>query len=267
MERAVVLGSGGEMPSGRRETSALLLRDGDRALLVDAGTGARRLVTDPGLLSSATRIDVVLTHFHMDHLCGLVYLNMSGLPLVVWGPGRALYDRPTAEILRRFVGPPLTAHPLEDLADAVEDLPLGVVEIGPFTVRTRRQDRHSDPTLGLCFGDELAYCTDTGADPATAQFAAGARVLCHDAWFEEDPDEDPAAHSSAPQAGRLARAAGVERLVLMHLDPTLADHSGVLAAARSEFPAAALGEDGLEIWPTRDGVVATSSPADGRRPG
>lgn len=248
MEYAVLLGSGGEMPTGRRETCAALLRDGERAILVDAGTGARRLVTDGGLLSSTRRLDVLLTHFHMDHVCGLVYLNMLDLPFVVWGPGLALYGRPTREILGRSVSPPLTAHPLEDLAEAVEELPVGRVEIGPFRLWTRRQDSHSDPTLGLRFGDELAYCSDTGADPVTAEFASGVRVLCHEAWFEDEPRGNQAAHCSAPQAGRVARGAAVERLVLIHLDPTLADHSGVLAAARAEFPSTVLGEDGLELW-------------------
>jgi ribonuclease BN (tRNA processing enzyme) len=252
------------MPTGRRETCAALLRVGERAILVDAGTGARRLVTDRSLLAGAKRIDVVLTHFHMDHLCGLLYLNMIDVPLVVWGPGLALYERPTAEILGRFVSPPLSAHPLGDLASAVEELPLGRLEIGPFTVRTRRQDSHSDPTIGLRFGDELVYCTDTGADDATEYFAADARVLCHEAWFEAEPSEEQAPHCSAPEAGRLARRAGVERLVLIHLDPTLPDHAGVLAGARAEFPSTVLGEDGLEIWPHLDAGRARSRAGETR---
>jgi ribonuclease BN (tRNA processing enzyme) len=248
VERAVLLGSGGEMPTGHRETCSALLRQGDSALLVDAGTGVRRLVTDDGLLDSASRIDVVLTHFHMDHVCGLLYLNVIDLPLVVWGPGRALYGCPTGEILQRFISPPLSAHPVDELADAVEELPVGRLDIGPFTVHTRRQDNHPQPTLGLRFGDELAYCTDTGAEQATADFVRGTRVLCHEAWFEQDEDGQDA-HCSAPGAARLARRAGVERLVLIHLDPTLDDHSGVLGAARAEFPATVLGQDGLDVWP------------------
>jgi ribonuclease BN (tRNA processing enzyme) len=247
VERAVLLGSGGEMPSERRETCAALLRDGDRAILVDAGTGARRAAGDRSLLDGASRIDVVLTHFHMDHVCGLLYLSVLDLPLVVWGPGDALYGEPTAEILERFISPPLSAHPLRDLADAVEELPVGEVGIGPFALRTRRQESHSDPTLALRFGDELVYCTDTGGEDATAQFAAGARVLCHEAWFADDPDDDEPAHCSGPRAGRLARDAGVERLVLIHLDPSLADHAAVLGAARAEFEPTVLGEDGLEL--------------------
>jgi ribonuclease BN (tRNA processing enzyme) len=250
VDRAVLLGSGGEMPTGRRETCAALVRHGSRALLIDAGTGARRLATDKDLLEGAERLDVVLTHFHMDHVCGLLYLSVLDLPLVVWGPGRALYGRPTAEILRRFISPPLSAHPLEDLAQVVEELALGDLEIGPFALRTRRQGAHSDPTLALRFGDELVYCTDTGGEDETVAFAARARVLCHEAWFREDQDDgDKPAHCSAPYAGRLARAAGVERLVLIHLDPSMPDHEGVLAAARAEFGGTVLGEDGLEVVP------------------
>ena len=247
MDRAVLLGSGGEMPTGRRETCAALLREGDRAVLIDAGTGTRRVVSDRGLLEGARRVDVVLTHFHMDHVCGLLYLSVVDLPLVVWGPGRALYGRPTAEILERFISPPLSAHPLGALADAVEELPLGEAEIGPFALRTRRQDSHSHPTLALRFGDDLVYCTDTGGEDATAEFAGSARVLCHEAWFERDPDDDEPAHCSAPRAARLARDAQVGRLVLIHLDPSMPDHSAVLAAARREFEETVLGEDGLDV--------------------
>ena len=46
---ATILGSGGFVPTGRRETSCLLLlpEGSDRAIVVDAGTGMRRLITDP----------------------------------------------------------------------------------------------------------------------------------------------------------------------------------------------------------------------------
>ena len=41
---ATILGSGGFIPTGTRETSSLLLlaKDSDRAVVVDAGTGLRR---------------------------------------------------------------------------------------------------------------------------------------------------------------------------------------------------------------------------------
>src|SRR5690348_8444371 len=55
--RAWVLGTGGWMPTADRATMSVLVRDGDRALLLDAGTGASRLVYEPELLAGAGRLD------------------------------------------------------------------------------------------------------------------------------------------------------------------------------------------------------------------
>lgn len=63
------------MPSQTRETACVLVSDGDRALLLDAGTGARRLVTEASLLDGVDHLEVALTHFHLDHVCGLGYLE------------------------------------------------------------------------------------------------------------------------------------------------------------------------------------------------
>jgi ribonuclease BN (tRNA processing enzyme) len=90
----MLLGTAGWMPTDSRDTACVYLRQGDRVLLFDAGTGARHLLNSPDLIRGVTRIDVCLSHFHLDHLIGLSYL--PGLPseieLVVWGPGKALYE-------------------------------------------------------------------------------------------------------------------------------------------------------------------------------
>ena len=52
----------------------MLVRRGEDALVLDAGTGLQRLVADPALVDGVRRLDVVLTHFHLDHVCGLAYL-------------------------------------------------------------------------------------------------------------------------------------------------------------------------------------------------
>ena len=86
---ATILGSGGFIPTGTRETSSLLLlaEGSDRAVIVDAGTGLRRLITDRALLAGRTRLDVLLTHFHIDHVCGLAYLTeLDDLEITVRGP-------------------------------------------------------------------------------------------------------------------------------------------------------------------------------------
>jgi ribonuclease BN (tRNA processing enzyme) len=242
---ATILGSGGFVPTGRRETSSLLLlpEGGDGAVVVDAGTGIRRLVTDRGLLQGRTRLDVVLSHFHIDHICGLAYLTELGeVDVHVHGPGHALYDTATCDVLERLFSPPIMPIGLQDIGVHVGDLDLGATAFGGLEVRTRRQDRHPNPTFGFRFGDALVWCTDTEDDPGTVDFARGARVLAHDAW---GPPAAPG-HAEPAAAARIAAQAGTPSLVLIHVPP-LADEDDLRARAAAEHPHVTVATDGLAL--------------------
>jgi ribonuclease BN (tRNA processing enzyme) len=241
---ATILGSGGFVPTGQRETSSLLLlpEKSDAALVVDAGTGMRRLVTDPGLLEERTELHIVLTHFHIDHVCGLAYLTGVDLPTHVHGPGVALYDTPTAELLARVFSRPIMPIGLDVMGVEVTELGIGSSEIAGLEVRTRRQDNHTDPTLGLRFGDELVWCTDTAEDPGTVAFARGVRILAHDAW---GPPAAPG-HAEPEGAGRIAHDAGADELLLIHVPP-LADVEALRAGAAGFHRHVTVATDGLRV--------------------
>jgi ribonuclease BN (tRNA processing enzyme) len=199
-------------------------------VVVDAGTGIRRLITDRELLEGRTRLDVLLTHFHIDHVCGLAYLTeLTDVHVVVHGPGEALYGVDTTEILARLFSPPVMPIGLRDIDVAVGEVGPGTMHVDGLDVMARRQDRHSNPTLGYRFDDELVWCTDTEDDPGTIEFARGARVLAHDAW---GPPAAPG-HAEPAAVGRLAAAAGVPSLVLIHIPP-LADEADMQAQAAAE---------------------------------
>jgi ribonuclease BN (tRNA processing enzyme) len=242
---ATILGSGGFVPTGRRETSSLLLLDdaGEQAVVVDAGTGIRRLVTNRALLAGRTRLDVLLTHFHIDHVCGLAYLTeLLDMDVHVHGPGEALYDTATCDVLERLFSPPIMPVGLQHIGVHVGELGLGETAFGAIGVRARRQDRHTNPTLGLRFGDELVWCTDTEDDPGTVAFARGARVLAHDAW---GPPAAPG-HAEPAAAARIATQAGVARLVLIHVPP-MADEADLHARAAAEHGDVTVATDGLAL--------------------
>jgi len=242
---ATVLGSGGFIPTGRRETSSLLLlpEGDDGAVLIDAGTGLRRLITDRALLAGRTRLEVLLTHFHIDHVCGLAYLTeLDELEITVRGPGAALYDLATADVLARLFAPPIMPVDLEQLGGRVGEVGLGDAGVAGLDVRTRRQDRHTNPTLGIRIGDELMWCTDTEDDPGTAPFARGVRVLAHDAW---GPPAAPG-HAEPAAAARVAVEAEAERLVLIHVPP-LADEEDLRTRAAAVHPDATVATDGLQL--------------------
>jgi ribonuclease BN (tRNA processing enzyme) len=248
MTHAILLGSGGWIPTSRRATCCALIRDGDEALAIDAGTGLSRLVEDPTLFAGARRLDIVLTHFHLDHVVGLAYL--PGLPLPepprVYGPGTLLYGRPTAGILARLVGHPLFPIELATITSAVEEIPEDGLSLRSLDVRVRVQERHNDPTLALRIGDELTYCTDTAYDEANAEFAHGTRVLAHEAWYTQDAPRDARTHSAASEAARVGRDAGAQRLAMIHIRPGV-DETRLAEEAASVFDRATVGSDLLRL--------------------
>lgn len=223
----------------------MYLREGDHVLLLDAGSGMRRLVTEPELLEGVARVSVVLSHFHLDHTVGL--LAAPALPdCEVWAPGR-LYGSSAEELVERLLGAPFLAPPsVAQSVVRVHELE-GDVDIGPFRVETRVQPLHVGPTLGLRVNGVLAYCTDTAADEETARFAAGARFLLHEAFWAAD-ESDSTTHTAAGEAARIAADADVERLVLVHVNPELADDAELLRFARPHFIGTEVGRDGL-AWP------------------
>ena len=246
--RLDLIASGGWIPTSERETCCLLARDGDHALIIDAGTGIATLVEHPELLEGVRQVDILLTHFHLDHVIGLAYL--PGLALDarprLFGPGSELYGRPTEEILGRLIGPPLFGAEVSDLLDSCGELREGTQQLDGFAITCRAQRRHPDPTLAIRLGDELAYCTDTAVDEGNVEFARGTRVLAHEAWCTEEAPADKAGHSSAREAATIALRAGVRSLVLIHVNP-LGDPAALEREAAAVFAAVAVGRDLLAL--------------------
>ena len=233
------------MPSDRRETACALVRDGDRALLIDAGTGARRLM-DSSLLDGVERLNVVLTHFHMDHAVGLFYAADLASGLEVWAGGETLEGIPSGALVERLLASPFAPPGFLDRFGDVHEVPLGTVDVGGFSLTTRVQRLHSNATLALRIGDALAWCTDTGYDRENEGFARGVSILFHEAFVAGDGGGGEF-HTSSGEAGRLAAAAGVGRLVLIHVDPALEDDATLLRDAQRHFPATVVGTDGLAL--------------------
>ena len=237
-----LLGSGGFMPSDRRDTCCALLRKDGAALAIDAGSGARRLVLERELLRGVDQLYVVLTHFHLDHTHGLFYLVDAEPPVEIWAAGEALEGVGAAGLLERLLGPPF-APPGFLAGLRLRELPVGEARVGPFTVRSRIQTRHSNPTLALRVDDDVAWCTDTSYDEGNVDFVRGARVLFHEAFRSAEPSPGDFAHTAAGDAARLADAAGVDRLVLIHLEPGLRDEAALLDHARPHFAATEVAHD------------------------
>ncbi|HEX7256002.1 MAG TPA: MBL fold metallo-hydrolase [Gaiellaceae bacterium] len=239
-----LLGSGGWLPTDSRETACVYVRDGADLLVLDAGTGLRRLVTEPQLVDGVERVHVALTHFHLDHIVGLAALSGFGVEArEVWMPARLLAGAQAGDLLERLLGPPFMLGAAR--VAAARELE-GDAEIGPFRVEIRIQEQHPGRSLAFKVDGALAYCTDTAYDPANVEFARGARLLLHEAFWPGETTDDPG-HTASGEAGRLAAEAGVERLVLVHVNPEADDEEKLARSARARFAPAEVGRDGLVL--------------------
>jgi ribonuclease Z len=99
-------------------------------------------------------------------------------------------------------------------------------------------------------GRKLVLTGDTRPCGATVEMARGADLLVHDSTFgdAEAARAVETLHSTAREAARVAREAGVARLLLTHLSTRYdRDTATLLAQARAEFGAVDVASDGLVV--------------------
>jgi ribonuclease BN (tRNA processing enzyme) len=269
-------GTRGSMPSPRPttlryggNTSCVEVRQpaADSLVVFDAGTGICMLGTmlPPGL----RRVDILLSHLHMDHILGLGFfagLFRPDLEVHLWGP-----SSPTQTLrarLSRYLSPPLFPVRLRDLPCwlTLHDVPLGTFEIPGFSV-TAALVCHPGPTVGYRLEDgtsTVTYLSDhepaLGARvfPDLPQWtsgqglAEGADLLIHDAQYADDQYAQHVGwgHSSIGQAMAFARAAEVATLVPFHHDPWHDDDQLDVLFDRARNEA-----EGLPITPAKEGAT------------
>lgn len=216
-------------------------------LVLDAGTGIRRL--GGAIPESVRRVDILLTHLHMDHIQGLGFfapLHRPGLEVHIWGPGSTTL-RLRARLMR-YLSPPLFPVNLSELPCGLHfhEVPGDEAEIGEFRV-TSALVCHPGPTVGYRIaeagGGVLAYMPDHEPALGALRFpclprawtsggtlAAEADLLIHDGQYSaaEYPGHCGWGHSSLSQALDFGTLAQVRQLVPFHHDPghtdTVLDH-------------------------------------------
>lgn len=228
-------------------------------LILDAGTGLREL--SQNFSRGLKRIDVLLTHLHMDHLQGLGFfcaLYNPDMEVHLWGPASTTLDLRSR--LMRYLSPPLFPVHLRDLQCklAIHDASEMDTHIGEFHVQSS-MICHPGPTVGYRITGSkgsLAYMPDHEPAVGSAailkdqdwlsgmEIAKGVDMLIHDSQYT---DEEYMArigwgHSSMSQALEFARVAEAKHLVPFHYDPSHPDDEleimlqENIAAANPAFP-------------------------------
>jgi ribonuclease Z len=142
-------------------------------------------------------------------------------------------------------------HPERALAQGVPPGPLfGELQHGRSVVVDGRAVSPAEVVEPPRRGRHLVLSGDTRPCAATIAAARGADLLIHEATFGDAEQEraELVKHSTAREAARIAREAGVQRLVLTHLSSRYdTEPSRLLAEAREAFEAVEIAHDGLSL--------------------
>jgi phosphoribosyl 1,2-cyclic phosphodiesterase len=236
---------------GGHTTCSSLRLGPNEYLVVDAGTGLRGLGDRimPGAGDGAIRIDLLLTHFHLDHILGFPYFAPLFSPrasITIHAPGD---PRDTENALAGLMAGryfPVGLGRTQARKRFLEFEP--GAEIGGIRI-TSCPLRHPQGCVAYRLeagGSSIVLATDTeqpesGVDGRLAGFAEGATRLVYDAMYtpaEYEAGKKGWGHSTWLAGTELAAAARVGTLVLSHFNPAHKDLDVdvILAAARDRFP-------------------------------
>ena len=236
MPRVVILGTSNAIPDDDHENTHLAVIGREITLLIDCVSNPVLRLPKAGIeFNSLT--DMLLTHFHPDHVSGVPLLLMN-----MWLLGRRQ---------------PLNIYGLHHTLDRIEDLmgfyewdhwpnffPVAfhrlpheemtpVMENNEFRVFASPV-RHLMPTIGVRIEflethKSMAYSCDTEPCPQVVKLASGADILIHEATGQSS------GHSSASQAGGIAREAEVGALYLIHYRTRGFDPETLVGEAKEIF--------------------------------
>lgn len=236
MARLIVLGSAYAVPDAAHENTHLALKSEHGVIMIDCAAHPTVRLQKARLEFDAIT-DLILTHFHPDHVYGTPLLLMD-----MWLLGRQNKLRvhglhhclSRMEDLMGFFHwdewpnfYPIAFHRLPERENML------VIDNGDFRIISTPV-RHLVPTIGLrienkASGRVVAYSCDTEPCPEFVRLAHGADVMIHDAAGAT------IGHSNASQAGAIAAEAGANELYLIHYDVHHLDEARLIAEARDSF--------------------------------
>ena len=263
--RGSIASPGADTASVGGNTSSVEVRCGDTRILLDAGTGLRKLGDSLLLEGKPVEATLLLSHFHWDHIQGLPFFVPAYVPTtkldIVGGNVRTSLR----EALVHQMSDPVFPVRFDELGAKIRTRDVraqDLFEIGDAKVKVGKGN-HPGGVLAYRIelgGKSIVYATDTEhfacVDPDLRALAREADILIYDAQYT--PEEYAGkmgrsrvgwGHSTYVAACELAREANVGKLVLYHHDPQRTD-AGVLEIeerSRLIYPSTVAAREGLVL--------------------
>ncbi len=262
--RGSIASPGPDTASVGGNTSCVELRIDDTRIILDAGTGLRRL-GDSMLQAGVEEAHLLLSHYHWDHIQGLPFFVPAYLPstqLTIYGAqGTAGVDK----VLAHQMTSPVFPVRFDELSShlATKELRHGErFRIGPANVRAAKVN-HPGGCMAYRIehaGCSVVYATDTEhyscVDPTLVDLAEGADLLIYDSQYTPEeyagqvgPSKVGWGHSTFEAGAALAKAASVGEYLLFHHDPRRTDDgvAEIEARARQLFRRSRAAREGMGI--------------------
>lgn len=212
-------------------TSCLLLESGSQKLILDAGTGLRKLSDD--LPHQEESLHLLLTHTHGDHIAGLPFFSQvyQKAQKVTFHAGHLMPEHQLKTMLNKLMAPPFFPISPDAFQADIEwhDFVAGhKFEIGDITIETTPLN-HPNNATGYRFtsGDSvICYVTDTEHVPGKPDqnildLIQGADLVVYDSTYSDEMFEAHVGwgHSTWQEGIRLCKAANVKQLAIFHHSP------------------------------------------------
>lgn len=247
---------------GGNTTCLELHLPGDHVVIIDGGTGARKLGLSlvEKAAGASLHLHILMTHFHWDHIQGIPFFAPLYSPAnrVTFHSSRTPAE--VREILEGQMTHPYFPVKFELLAARREFVHLAGAPLAYESVKVHAFPlNHPQGCSGFRIEAQGAVIVhacdhehgDARLDRVLREQAEGADVLVYDAQFtpEEYETKKGWGHSTWLEAVQVARDAGVKQLVLAHHDPSHSDAmlTAVLDQARRSFDNTHIAKEGWRI--------------------
>ena len=243
-----VLGSGGWIPTQSRQTCSYLIEVENSLIILDAGSGISRLSEYTHILSKYKEINIILSHYHLDHITGLSFLPLfiKNHKLNIYAPSEIYYKESASNILKTFTSFPYFSREITNLTKNVNiyeydtkgfninDLKVAIVE-----------QKHSAPSFGITLGRYLHYATDTSVLEETFKLASEVDLLLHECW--QIKSSKNSVHSSIEEILKNTKYCKNTRIGLIHINPSWRNDEFIELAKKIQNQNIFIAEDKIEI--------------------
>jgi ribonuclease BN (tRNA processing enzyme) len=217
MMRLTICGSAGSHPSAARACSGYLLETAEARVMLDIGNGS---TANLQRLHELRDLDaIVISHRHIDHCIDLIGAFYALLDDAAEREPIPVYAAP--DVLS-FLTSLLTRDSTLSFAqvfDARTIAPGDRLEVGDMGFEFLHSV-HPAPTVSsrITVGSQtFVYSSDSAGGDELVQAARGADAfLCEATWDSLD-GRPPGIHLDGTEAGRIAKEAGVGKLLLTHV--------------------------------------------------